>query len=141
MTTRLRVAPSPTGNLHVGTARAALYNWLYARHTGGVLIVRIDGTARERSTPQYGADLLDSLRWLGLDWDEGVGVGGPHGDYRQSSRFDRYREVAESLVASGVAYYDDRSEEELEELRQRAQREGKHPAYHIRRPDTPRSEG
>ena len=141
MTTRLRVAPSPTGNLHVGTARAALYNWLYARHTGGVFIVRIDDTDRERSTPEYEANILDSLRWLGLDWDEGVGVGGPHGDYRQSSRFDRYREVAESLVASGVAYYDDRSEEELEELRQRAQREGKHPAYYIRRPDTPRSEG
>lgn len=141
MTTRLRVAPSPTGNLHVGTARAALYNWLYARHTGGVFIVRIDDTDRERSTSEFEANILDSLRWLGLDWDEGVEVGGPHGDYRQSSRFDRYREVAESLVASGAAYYDDRSEEELEALRQRAQNEGKHPAYYIRRPSDVRSHG
>jgi len=141
MTTRLRVAPSPTGNLHVGTARAALYNWLYARHTGGVFIVRIDDTDRERSTAEYEANILDSLRWLGLDWDEGVEVGGPHGDYRQSARFDRYREVAESLVASGAAYYDDRSEEELDTLREKAQREGKHPAHYIRRPADSRSEG
>src|SRR5690606_9776357 len=141
MTTRLRVAPSPTGNLHVGTARAALYNWLYARHTGGVFIVRIDDTDRERSTAEYEANILDSLRWLGLDWDEGVEVGGPHGDYRQSSRFDRYREVAHRLVENGHAYYDDRDADELEALRVRAQKEGKHPGHYIRRPEQERDEG
>jgi glutamyl-tRNA synthetase len=81
------------------------------------------------------------LRWLGLDWDEGVEVGGPHGSYRQSARFDRYREVAEILVASGAAYYDERTTEELEAARQRAQKEGLHPGHYIRRPDNPGSEG
>lgn len=134
MTVRVRVAPSPTGNLHVGTARAALFNWLYARHCGGAFIVRIDDTDRARSTPEFEANILDSLQWLGLDWDEGVVVGGPHGEYRQSARFDRYRTVAESLVERGLAYYDDRSSEELDGLRTRAQREGRHPGYYIRRP-------
>jgi glutamyl-tRNA synthetase len=137
VTVRVRVAPSPTGNLHVGTARAALFNWLYARHCDGTFIVRIDDTDRVRSTVQFEANILDSLRWLGLDWDEGVDVGGPHGEYRQSARFDRYRAVAESLVEQGYAYYDDRSSEELETLRSRAQKEGKHPGHYIRRPDHP----
>lgn len=135
MTVRVRIAPSPTGHLHVGTARAALFNWLYARHQRGVFIVRIDDTDRERSTPEFEADILDSLRWLGLEWDEGVEVGGPHGSYRQSDRYDRYREVAAQLVAGRAAYYDNRSPEELEELRARAQGEGKHPGHYIRRPD------
>ncbi len=141
MTVRLRVAPSPTGHLHVGTARAALFNWLYARHTGGSFILRIDDTDRERSTVEFEEDILDSLRWLGLDWDEGVGVGGPHGDYRQSSRYERYRDVASSLVESGVAYYDNRTPEELEALRQRAVAEKLHPAHYIRRPATAVTEG
>ena len=89
MTVRLRVAPSPTGFLHVGNARASLFNWLYARHQSGTFILRIDDTDRERSTPEFEADILDSLRWLGLDWDEGVEVGGPHGSYRQSDRLER----------------------------------------------------
>jgi len=129
------MAPSPTGTLHVGTARAALFNWLYARHTGGTFILRVDDTDRERSTPEFEDEILGSLRWLGLDWDEGVGVGGPHGSYRQSDRIARYQEVAQSLVHSGAAYYDDRSTEELEALRQLAQKEGKHPGHYIRRPD------
>ncbi len=136
MTVRVRMAPSPTGRLHVGTARAALFNWLYARHHRGVFILRIDDTDLERSSSEFEQDILGSLRWLGLDWDEGVEVGGPHGSYRQSDRFDRYREVAESLVSSGAAYYDGRSSEELEELRRRAQAEGRHPGYYIRRPET-----
>lgn len=130
------MAPSPTGTLHVGTARAALFNWLYARHTGGVYIVRIDDTDRERSTKEFEDEILGSFRWLGLDWDEGVEVGGPHGTYRQSDRLARYQEVAHALVDSGAAYYDDRPADELEELRRQAQKEGKHPGHYIRRPDT-----
>lgn len=135
MTVRVRIAPSPTGFLHVGNARTALFNWLFARNRGGVFIVRIDDTDRERSTPEYEADILESLRWLGLDWDEGVEVGGPHGSYRQSDRFDRYRELAEGLVSKGLAYHDPRSPEELEALREKARREGRHPGAYIRRPE------
>jgi glutamyl-tRNA synthetase len=119
----------------VGTARAALFNWLYARHEDGVFIVRVDDTDRERSTAEYEADILDSLRWLGLDWDEGIVIGGPHGTYRQSDRYERYSEVAAQLVESGAAYYDDRPPDVLEGLRVRAQREGKHPGHYIRRPE------
>ncbi|MFO7549519.1 MAG: glutamate--tRNA ligase [Acidimicrobiia bacterium] len=137
MTVRVRIAPSPTGYLHVGTARAALFNWLFARHHGGTFIVRIDDTDRERSTAAFERDILGSLRWLGLDWDEGVEVGGPHGTYRQSDRFDRYREVAERLVEAGAAYHDDRTPEHLDELRARAQGEARHPGYYIRRLDPP----
>jgi glutamyl-tRNA synthetase len=135
------MAPSPTGTLHVGTARAALFNWLYARHSGGVFILRIDDTDEERSTGEFEAEILGSLRWLGLDWDEGIEVGGPHGTYRQSDRYDRYQAVAESLVASGDAYFDDRDSEVLEALRARAQGEGLHPAHYIRRPDPPFDRG
>lgn len=141
MTIRVRVAPSPTGNLHVGTARAALFNWLYARANGGVFVYRSDDTDRERSTQEYEDLIVDSFRWLGLDWDEGIAVGGPHGTYRQSDRFDRYQQVATELVASGAAYYDNRSTEELEGLRLRAQEEGKHPGHYIRRPEVEVAEG
>jgi glutamyl-tRNA synthetase len=141
MTVRVRMAPSPTGTLHVGTARAALFNWLYARHNGGVFILRIDDTDEERSTAEFEEEILGSLRWLGLDWDEGIEVGGPHGTYRQSDRYDRYQAVAESLVASGDAYYDDRGSDELDALRTRAQSEGLHPAHYIRRPDHPFDSG
>lgn len=136
MTVRVRMAPSPTGYLHVGTARAALFNWLYARHHDGTFIVRIDDTDQGRSTAEFEEEILTSFRWLGLDWDEGVEVGGPHGTYRQSARLDRYRAVAEELVSSGAAYCDNRSNEELESLRQRAQKENKHPGHYIRRPET-----
>ena len=141
MTVRVRIAPSPTGSLHVGTARAALFNWLYAQHRGGVFIVRVDDTDVERSTTEFEAEILDSLRWLGLDWDEGVGVGGPHGSYRQSDRYDRYREAALGLVESGAAYHDERPSDELEALRRRAQKEAKHPGHYIRRPEREASEG
>lgn len=130
------MAPSPTGYLHVGTARAALFNWLYARHNEGTFILRIDDTDLERSTEEFEEEILGSLRWLGLDWDEGVGIGGPHGTYRQSDRLDRYVEVAAKLVESGAAYYDDRAPDELDDLRRRAQEEGKHPGHYIRRPET-----
>jgi glutamyl-tRNA synthetase len=135
MTVRVRIAPSPTGNLHVGTARAALFNWLYARANDGVFIVRSDDTDTERSTTEYEEGILESLRWLGLNWDEGVSVGGPYGSYRQSDRYERYREVAGQLIESGAAYYDQRPSDELEALRQQAQKEGKHPGHYIRRPE------
>lgn len=141
MTVRVRMAPSPTGFLHVGTARAALFNWLYARHNDGVYIVRIDDTDQERSTREFEDEILSSFRWLGLEWDEGVEIGGPHGTYRQSDRLDRYREVAHHLVESGAAYYDNRSAQELEALRERAQQEGKHPGHYIRRPETEFDDG
>ena len=104
---KLRIAPSPTGSLHIGNARTALFNWLYARANGGTFVVRIDDTDMERSTNEFQQDILESLRWLGLDWDEGVEVGGEHGDYKQSSRFDRYRETANALLKNGLAYEDD----------------------------------
>ena len=135
MTVRVRMAPSPTGTLHVGTARAALFNWLYARHNDGTFILRIDDTDRERSILEFEDEILRSLKWLGLDWDEGVGAGGPGGTYRQSDRLERYQAVAHGLVESGTAYYDDRSTDELEGLRQKAQKEGKHPGHYIRQPD------
>ena len=131
---RLRIAPSPTGFLHVGNVRAALFNWLYARCRGGTFIVRIDDTDRARSRPSFEEDVLSGLRWLGLDWDEGAEVGGPHGSYRQSDRFPRYREAAERLVSEGRAYRDFRAAEELQGLRERAQAERKPPGFYIRRP-------
>jgi glutamyl-tRNA synthetase len=102
---RLRFAPSPTGYLHVGGARTALFNWLYARRHGGTFVLRIEDTDVERSSTDMVTGILDSLRWLGLDWDEGPGVGGPHAPYFQSARLERYRRAASDLVASGHAYY------------------------------------
>ena len=104
---KLRIAPSPTGSLHIGNARTALFNWLYAKANGGTFVVRIDDTDIDRSTEEFQKDILENLRWLGLDWDEGVEVGGEHGDYKQSSRFDRYREVANELLEKDLAYKDD----------------------------------
>lgn len=135
------MAPSPTGLLHVGNARTALFNWLYARHTGGTFVFRIDDTDQERSTAEFEDEIVASLRWLGLDWDEGVGVGGPHGSYRQSDRLERYAQLARRLVDEGAAYHDPRSAGELDELRARAQKEGKHPGHYIRRPDTTATDG
>jgi glutamyl-tRNA synthetase len=102
---RLRFAPSPTGYLHVGGARTALFNWLYARRAGGIFVLRIEDTDVERSSWDKVAGILEGLRWLGLDWDEGPEVGGPHGPYFQSQRLGRYREMAERLVGDGHAYY------------------------------------
>jgi glutamyl-tRNA synthetase len=102
---RVRFAPSPTGYLHVGGARTALFNWLYARSHGGTFVLRIEDTDAERSSDEMIDGILDGLRWLGLDWDEGPEVGGPHGAYFQSARLDRYRKAAERLVAERRAYY------------------------------------
>ena len=104
---KLRIAPSPTGQLHIGNVRTALFNWLYARSNGGSFLVRIDDTDTERSTDEFKADIVNNLKWLGLNWDEGVDVGGSQGDYKQSSRFNRYQEIAHEFVESGLAYEDD----------------------------------
>ena len=103
---RVRFAPSPTGYLHVGGARTALFNWLFARRMGGVFVLRIEDTDVERSSTDMVTGILDGLTWLGLDWDEGPGVGGPHAPYFQSERLDLYRAAAAELVANGRAYYD-----------------------------------
>lgn len=129
MTVRVRFAPSPTGYLHVGGGRTALYNWLFARHHGGVFVLRADDTDIERSTPEFQVDILESLEWLGIDWDEGIVVGGPHGTYRQTDRTERYRAVASDLVASGAAYYDGATAEQLEQIRVAAEAAGTSPVY------------
>ena len=103
---KLRIAPSPTGKLHIGNARTALFNWLYAKANNGTFLVRIDDTDTERSTEAFKNDIIENFKWLGIDWDEGVDVGGPHGDYKQSQRFDRYQEVADQLLSEGFAYED-----------------------------------
>jgi glutamyl-tRNA synthetase len=104
---RVRFAPSPTGYLHVGGARTALFNWLYARRHGGRFVLRIEDTDAERSSWDMVAGIVDGLRWLGLDWDEGPDVGGPHAPYFQSQRLDKYRAAAEGLLASGHAVRDE----------------------------------
>jgi len=101
---RVRFAPSPTGYLHVGGARTALFNWLYARRHGGVFVLRIEDTDTERSSDDMVSGILDGLRWLGLTWDEGPEVGGPHAPYFQSARLARHRDVAADLVERGLAY-------------------------------------
>lgn len=121
---RVRFAPSPTGYLHVGGARTALFNWLYARHTGGVFVLRIEDTDMERSSDEMVGGILDGMKWLGLDWDEGPEVGGPHGPYFQSERLDRYRQMAETLVAEGHAYYCYCRPEDLKTKREAAEKAG-----------------
>ncbi|MCL4849344.1 MAG: glutamate--tRNA ligase, partial [Acidobacteria bacterium] len=102
---RVRFAPSPTGYLHVGGARTALFNWLFARHHGGTFVLRIEDTDVERSSDEMVAGILDGLRWLGIDWDEGPEVDGPYAPYYQSGRLHRYRAMAERLVAERHGYY------------------------------------
>ena len=104
---KLRIAPSPTGQLHIGNARTALFNWLYAKANNGTFLVRIDDTDTERSTKEFQKDITENLKWLGLHWDEGIEVGGSNDSYKQSSRFDRYQEVAENLLSRNLAYEDD----------------------------------
>ena len=126
---RVRFCPSPTGNPHVGMVRTALFNWAYARHTGGTFIFRIEDTDSQRDSEQSYSDLLASLRWLGMDWDEGPEVGGPHGPYRQSQRMDIYADVAKQLLDSGHAYRCYCSQEELEARREAARAANQTPGY------------
>jgi glutamyl-tRNA synthetase len=114
---RVRFAPSPTGLLHIGGLRTALYNYLFARKHGGKLLLRIEDTDRERYVPDAERDIITALEWVGLEYDEGPGTGGPHAPYRQSERVARYQKYADQLVDQGHAYYAFDTEEELDELR------------------------
>ena len=118
---RVRFAPSPTGYLHIGGARTALFNWLFARHEGGVFVLRIEDTDRSRSTDEFIGAILDGMKWLHLDWDEGP--------FRQTERFDIYKSYVERLLAEKKAYYCYCTPEELEERRQKALSEGRPPRY------------
>jgi nondiscriminating glutamyl-tRNA synthetase len=134
---RVRFAPSPTGHLHVGGARTAIFNWLYARHHGGAFVIRVEDTDQARSTLESERMVLDDLRWLGLDWDEGPSVddqtsGGPHAPYRQSERVELYGRVARELLERGVAYRCYCTEEELEAKRKQAELDGRPPHYDLK---------
>ena len=126
---RVRYAPSPTGFPHVGNIRTALFNWLWARHTGGKFIVRIEDTDVARTVPGSVESILDSLRWLGIDWDEGPEVGGDHGPYFQSQRLPVYQEIAERLVKEDKAYYCYCSSERLTAMREEQQKQKLPPGY------------
>lgn len=126
---RVRFAPSPTGYLHVGNVRTALYNWLFARQKGGAFVLRIEDTDAERSGREYEEQLIADLRWLGLEWDEGPDEGGPYGPYRQTERFDLYRHYAQKLLTTQAAYYCFCTPEELETARQLQLATGAQPRY------------
>ena len=104
---RVRFAPSPTGFFHIGSARTALFNWLYARHTGGTFVLRIEDTDKERNSEEFLNVIYNSLTWLGLNWDEGPNVGGNFGPYRQSERADIYKEYLQKLSDAGRVYEKD----------------------------------
>ncbi|MCS5716296.1 glutamate--tRNA ligase [Herbiconiux sp. CPCC 205716] len=156
---RVRFCPSPTGTPHVGLVRTALFNWAYARHTGGTMIFRIEDTDANRDSEESYEQLVDALTWLGLNWDEGPGVGGPHAPYRQSERYDLYRDVIARLLESGHVYESFSNAEEIdarneaagrakqlgydnfdrtltEEQRAAFRAEGREPALRLRVPDT-----
>ena len=126
---RVRFAPSPTGDLHVGNIRTALFDWAFARHTGGKFIFRIEDTDKERVTDEYIQRAIDTLKWLGLNWDEGPEVGGPNGPYLQSERLHIYREWSDKFLASGAAYHCYCSAEELEAERERQRQANVAPGY------------
>lgn len=121
MTVRTRFAPSPTGYLHIGGVRTALFNWLLARRHGGQFILRIDDTDTERNVTAALQPILDGFRWLGIQWDEGPEIGGPHGPYFQSQKLERYKQVAHELVAAGHAYPDQSTKEQLDAARKAAE--------------------
>jgi len=121
MTVRVRIAPSPTGNLHIGTARTAVFNWLYARNTGGTFVLRIEDTDQERSRPEYTQNILDGLTWLGLTWDEGP--------LYQSKRLDLYQQKVQTLLDKGLAYRAYDTPEELDAMREAQKANGEAPRY------------
>jgi glutamyl-tRNA synthetase len=126
---RVRFAPSPTGDLHVGNIRTALFDWAYARHTGGKFIFRIEDTDRERVTDEYINAAIETLKWLGLNWDEGPEVGGPNGPYLQSQRLDIYRKYSDQFIEDGFAYHCYCSAEELEAEREKQKAANVAPGY------------
>lgn len=126
---RVRFAPSPTGPFHIGGARSALFNWLLAKKHGGTFVLRIEDTDLERSKPEWEENIKAALRWLGIDWNEGIDAGGQYGPYRQTDRLDLYREYTDKLLAGGKAYYCYCSEEELAAERQAQQDRGETPLY------------
>ena len=157
---RVRFCPSPTGSPHVGMVRTCLFNWAYARHVGGTFVFRIEDTDAKRDSQESYQQILDSLRWLGLDWDEGVGVGGPHGPYLQSERMDIYKEIIPKLLDGGYAYesfstpeeveqrhlaagrspklgYDGFDRDLTEEQKEAYRAEGRKPVIRMRMPDEP----
>lgn len=159
MTVRVRFCPSPTGTPHVGLVRTALFNWAYARHTGGAFVFRIEDTDAARDSQESYDAILDALRWLGLDWDEGPEIGGPHAPYRQSQRSDLYRDVIAELLAAGEVYeaystpeevearhiaagrnpklgYDNHDRDLTDEQRAAFAAEGRKPVLRLRMPDT-----
>jgi glutamyl-tRNA synthetase len=123
------MAPAPTGRYHVGNARTALHNWLFARHHGGRFLIRLEDTDQERSSDAYTAEILEAMRWLGLDWDEGPEVGGDYGPYSQSQRLHLYREATRRLLEEGKAYPCFCTAEELERRRKEMERQGRPPRY------------
>ena len=125
MTVRVRFCPSPTGTPHVGMVRTALFNWAYAKHTGGTFVFRIEDTDAARDSEESYAQIIEAMKWLGLDWDEGIDVGGPHGPYRQSQRGDIYAEVIEKLKAGGHIYESYSNAEEIEARHRAAGRDPK----------------
>ena len=131
MSIRTRFAPSPTGYLHIGGVRTALFNWLLARHHGGQFVLRIDDTDQQRHVESAVEKILDGFRWIGIDWDEGPEVGGPKGPYFQSQRADRYRVAAERLVGSGHVYRDYSTDAERAADKTAAERDKR--AYRFRR--------
>lgn len=129
MTVRCRFAPAPSGSLHVGNVRTGLFSWAFARHHGGAFVLRVEDTDASRVSEEAYRGVIDSLRWLGVDWDEGPDVGGPHAPYRQSQRLDVYREMSERLLSQGDAYRCFCSPEELERRRTEALAAGRQPGY------------
>jgi len=135
MTVRVRFAPSPTGHLHIGGARTALSNYLFARNQGGVHVLRIEDTDPERSRREHEVQILRDLAWLDIAWDEGPDIGGPKGPYRQSERMQRYDEIIDGLLASGKAYRCNATKEELDEMREAQRAAGEDPRYDRRNRD------
>lgn len=126
---RVRFAPSPTGPFHIGGARSALFNYLAAKHTGGKFVVRIEDTDQKRSTRESEENIKDALKWLGINWDEGIDIGGPDGPYRQMERLDIYKKYTEKLLAEGKAYYCFCTTEELEAEKEEQLKKGETPVY------------
>lgn len=132
-----RFAPSPTGFMHVGGVRTALFAWAFARKHGGTFILRIEDTDRAREVPGSVEQIIESLRWIGIEWDEGPDIGGPHGPYKQTERLESYKKYAQILIDKGLAYADPYSQEELDSFRKKAEEEKRPFLYREHRPEHP----